>query len=400
MQALARRLATAPRRHWPAQPVSVTLVITDLDVGGAERALVALATGLDRRRWRASVVCLGPEGELAGPLRSAGIEVDCLGVKRRNPLGAVARLGRVLRQFRPELVQSFLFHANASARLAAPLAGRPWVIGGIRVAEREKDWHLLIDGLTTRLSAGSVCVSEGVRRFTRDVGRIDPERLVVIPNGVDPRPFDEAKPADRAALGIPDNVPLALYVGRLELQKGLTFLLDAVARVDSLHLCIAGDGPYRDVLIEQARELPTLGSRVHWLGRRGDVPSLLKAADFLVLPSLWEGMPNVVLEAMAARRAVVATSVEGTEDLVVPSETGWLVPPSDVDALAAALREATADHDRLNKLGEAGRLRIETYFTPPRVVTAYEHLWAGVLGLDYGRDSSKKSSTDDTEGHR
>jgi starch synthase (maltosyl-transferring) len=130
------------------------------------------------------------------------------------------------------------------------------------------------------------------------------------------------------------------------------------------------------------------------------VPSLLKAADFLVLPSLWEGMPNVVLEAMAARRAVVATSVEGTEDLVVPDETGWLVPPADVNALAAALREATADHDRLSKFGAAGRHRVDTYFTPPRVVTAYEHLWSGVLGLDYGKDSSKKSSTDDTDRHR
>jgi len=388
MQALARRLATAPQRPWPTQPISVTLVITDLDVGGAERALVALATGLDRRLWRVSVVCLGVEGELAGPLCAEGIEVECLGVNRRNPIGAVVRLGRTLRRFRPELVQSFLFHANASARLAAPLAGRPWVIGGIRVAEREKDWHLLIDGLTTRLSVGSVCVSEGVRRFMRDVGRIDPERLVVIPNGVDPRPFDEAKPADRVSLGIPDYVPLALYVGRLELQKGLTFLLDAVARVDGLHLCIAGDGPYRDVLIAQARELPTLASRVHWLGRRGDVPSLLKAADFLVLPSLWEGMPNVVLEAMAARLAVVATSVEGTEDLVVTGETGWLVPPSDVDALVSALQDAATDKDRLIEFGESGRGRVDTHFTQRRVVEAYEHLWAGVLGLDYRGDSS------------
>jgi glycosyltransferase involved in cell wall biosynthesis len=400
MQALARRLATAPRRPWPDRPVSITLAITDLDVGGAERALVALATGLDRLRWLPSVVCLGPEAALAEPLRAAGIEVICLDVKRRNPLGAVPRLARALRHLRPELVQSFLFHANVAARLAGPLAGRPWVLSGIRVAEREKDWHLLIDSFTNRLAVGSVCVSEGVQRFTRDVGRIDPDRLAVIPNGVDPRPFDDARAADRIALGVPDGVPLALYVGRLELQKGLTHLLDAAARVASLHICLTGDGPYRDRLIEQARELPTLDGRVHWLGRRSDVPALLKAADFLVLPSLWEGMPNVVLEAMAARRAVVATAVEGTEDLVVPGETGWLVRPADSEALAAALREATTDRDRLIKFGEAGRLRVETHFTQGRVVEAYEHLWAAVLGLETRWNPNADLSADDADGRR
>jgi starch synthase (maltosyl-transferring) len=125
-----------------------------------------------------------------------------------------------------------------------------------------------------------------------------------------------------------------------------------------------------------------LKHRVHWLGRRDDVPSLLKTAELLVLPSLWEGMPNVVLEAMAARLAVVGTKVEGTEDLVVPDQTGWLVPPADSEALAAALLEAASDRDRLRRFGEAARSRVEASFTPTRVVEAYERLWAGVLGLE------------------
>ncbi len=384
MQPLARRLATAPRHPWPDRPVPVTLAITDLDIGGAERALVALATGLDRRRWHPSVACLGPEGALAEPLRAAGIETACLDADRRRPLRAVGRLARSFRRSRPELIQSFLFHANVASRLAAPMAGRPWVIGGLRVAEPRR-WHLRLDRLTSRLSAGSVCVSIGVMRHARDRGRISPERLVVIPNGVDPVPLDRAEPADRAAIGVPPDATLALFVGRLHMQKGFPILLNAAEKVVKTdprwHLVLVGDGPGRD-LVSRAVALPEFDGRLHWLGRRDDVPSLLQAADLLVLPSFWEGMPNVVLEAMAARRAVVATAVEGTEDLVVPGETGWLVPPVDVDALAAALAEAASDRDRLRHFGEAGRARVELFFTPARVVDAYERLWAGVLGYE------------------
>src|SRR5262245_27867054 len=200
----------APRRPWPAESVPVSLVITDLDVGGAERALVALATGLDRRRWQPSVVALSAEGKLAEPLRAAGIAVECLGVDRRRPLTAVWRLARALRRQKPRLVQSFLFHANVAARLAGPIAGRPPVVGGLRVAEHSKRWHLQLDRLTTPLSLGSICVSQGVLEFSRDVGGIASERLTVIPNGIAPAPYDRAEPTQRESIGVPPDGHLVL----------------------------------------------------------------------------------------------------------------------------------------------------------------------------------------------
>jgi starch synthase (maltosyl-transferring) len=366
--------------------VPIALVITDLDVGGAERALVSLATGLDRRRWEPRVIALGPEGALAGPLREAGVTTECLGIERSRPVRGVLRLAGALRARRPELVQSFLFHANVASRLAARLARVPWVVGGLRVAEREKQWHLLLDALTFRLSAGSVCVSEGVRRFSRDVGRLAPDRLVTIPNGVDPVPFDRAAPLPREAIGVPPGAHLAVFVGRMEPQKGVPVLLDAAGRVAARrpdwHLALAGDGPGLDEYRRRAAGMPALTDRVRWLGRRDDIPALLKTADVLVLPSFWEGMPNVVLEAMAAGRAVVATRVEGTEDLIIPGATGWLVPPGDAAALAEALEEAVADPERCRRLGEAGRARVDAEFAPGRVVEAYDRLWSGLLGIE------------------
>ena len=388
MQTLERRLATAGSHPWPDHPVSIALVITDLDIGGAERALVNLATRLDRRRWAPVVIALGSEGRLVEVLRQSGLACECLGGSPRRPLQVVGRLGRALRRYRPELVQSFLFHANLAARLAAPWAGRPWVVGGLRVAERQKRWHLLLDRLTAFLSTGSVCVSQGVRQFSQEVAGLDSRRLTVIPNGIDPQPFDHALAVPRKDIGIPEDAHLALAIGRLDPQKGIPDLLAAAERAilqdPAWHLAVAGDGPYRSWLLEQLAAQPLLGKRIHWLGTRDDVPGLLRSANLLVLASLWEGMPNVVLEAMAAGRPVVATAVEGTEELVLPGQTGWLVPPGDPESLGAALLDAARDPEYCRKLGQNGRIRIEKEYSLDRTVAAYEQLWSGLLGYNLG----------------
>ena len=376
MQSLTQRLTTARPRPWPDHPVPIALVITDLDVGGAERAMVNLAIRLDRRRWSPMVIALGAEGTLAGVVRRAGLPCQCLGVDRHRPVQAVVRLARALRGHRPELVQSFLFHANVAVRLAAPWGCRPWVVGGLRVAEHRKRWHLVLDRLTAPLASGSVCVSRGVLEFSRDTGGLDPRRLIVIPNGIDPEPFDRACAVPRGTLGVPRNAQLALAVGRLDDQKGIPDLLAAAEQViaadPSWHLAVAGDGPRRAWLVDQLAARPALRGRVHWLGARDDIPALLKSADVLVLASLWEGMPNVVLEAMAAGRAVVATAVEGTVELVISGETGWLVPPQDPEALGQALLEAARDPGLCRRLGRNGRARVEAEFSLDRTVAAYD----------------------------
>jgi len=395
-QSLSRRLGAAAR-PWPNQPVAVALVITDLDVGGAERALTALATRLEPARWRVNVFCLSGPGRLTEVLRQARVPCECLGVDRRKPVQAVVRLARSLRRFRPDLVQSFMFHANLAARLSAPWAGCPWVVGGLRVAEREKRWHLVLDRLTASLATGSVCVSEGVLRFSRDVARLDPARLTLIPNGIDPRLFDRATRLSRAEIGVPENAHLALFVGRLDVQKGLPDLLDAAEQAidkrPGWHLALAGDGPRRDWLVAQINNRQRLQGRVHWLGSRDDIPALLKSADVLIHPSLWEGMPNAVLEAMAASRPVIGTAIEGTEDLIIPGQTGWLVPPRNVEALTKAILEAADSPECSRRYGEAGRQRVEKEFSLERTLAAYESLWARILGFEVpgGNSDSAKS---------
>ncbi|WP_337173671.1 glycosyltransferase [Paludisphaera sp.] len=392
MQSLKRRLeiAARARRPWPDRPVPIALVITDLDVGGAERAMTSLVLGLDRRRWAPLVVNLSAEGELAAVIRDAGIPVESLGLGRRSLARGVAGLVAALRRHRPALAQSFLFHANLLTKLAAPAAGSPWVLGGLRVAERQKRWHLTLDRLTGRMACGSVCVSGGVTRFSVEQGGLDPDRLTVIPNGVELSRFD-VPPVDRATLGVPGDAFLALAVGRLDVQKGLPDLLAAVGLAagdaPGLRLAVVGDGPLRGWLEAEIAARPGLSGRVRLLGRRDDVPALMRGADLLVHAAHWEGMPNVVLEAMAAGLPVVATAVEGVDELVAPGETGWIVPPRDPEALAGAIRRAAADREASRRLGAAGRRRAREAFSTARMVERYEALWAAVIGLDDGRQA-------------
>lgn len=220
-----------------------------------------------------------------------------------------------------------------------------------------------VEGRLARRTHAIVAVSESEAESFRASGVVPPERVRVVPNGIDPTPWFEAAPADRAALGVPEGVPLLIVVGLLNAAKGQDDLLRALARTRAgAHLLLAGSGETEPELRALAGSLG-LAPRVHFLGQRSDVPALLAAADALVLPSRWEGMPYVVLEAMAAGLPVVATAVDGARDLVRAGQTGWLVPVGAPDALAAALDElAEADPQRRLRMGRAGRARVQAEF--------------------------------------
>lgn len=386
MESLASRLRRPERLPRPQAPTPIALAITDLDVGGAERMLTELALRIDRRAYEPTVVCLAGEGDFAAALTGHGVPVVCLNVNRKRPIAAIRALARVFRERRPQLVQSFLFHANVASRLAARLAGTPWVVSGTRVAERRSALHPLVDRITAHLCCGTVCVSEGVREFTRFEGRWPAERLAVIPNGIDVRLYDAIEPIPRSELEVADSAPVALFAGRLEEQKGLVYLLDAALeateRLPEWRLLIAGSGPLETELRDRVRHSEPLRKCLRFLGKRSDLPRVMRTADLLVLPSLWEGMPNVVLEAMALSRGVVATRAEGSRELVLDGETGRLVPLRDPHALAEAIVDLHSNQSLLETYGRNGRARVEAEFGLDRMVRSYESLWAMVLGLE------------------
>lgn len=174
----------------------------------------------------------------------------------------------------------------------------------------------------------------------------------------------------------PDET-LALALGRLHHNKGFDVLLEALARAAQIHLWLAGDGPERAALERRARQVG-VESRVRFLGWRDDVPSLLAACDFLVVPSRLEPLGNTIVEAWAASRPVIASKTAGPKELIVADETGLLVPPDDPRALALALDRLAHDADLRRRLAAAGHAHYRAEFSEARVVDAYKALFAKV----------------------
>ncbi|HXY35605.1 MAG TPA: glycosyltransferase [Planctomycetaceae bacterium] len=363
-------------------PTRIAFCITDLDPGGAERALVQIVTRLDRRRWAPHVFCLDAGGVLVDQLRAAGIEVVCLGASRPRDFLVVWPLYRRLAALRPAILQTFLFHANVIGRLAGAAARVPVIVSGIRVAEKRSGLRLWIDRVTDRLVTRHVCVSRDVADFSIARGGLPREKICVIPNGVDLEKFANAAPLDLTQFGVPRGSRVLLFVGRLDPQKGPLSLLEAAGELfadhSDLHLVMVGDGPLAAELRgwTLARNLE---SRVHFTGRRENVAGLMRAADLFVLPSQWEGLPNVVLEAMAAGTPIVARGVEGIRDLLGDGKAGVVVPLDGEIGLAHAIRDALRDHQGMRASVAHAQKIVRERFTWQLVAAEYERIYTELV---------------------
>jgi len=352
--------------------------------------MVELATRLDRAAFEPHVVCLQPlpadaSRSLAPALQAAGVPVTSLEIRGIwNAPGALVRLTRLLRKLQPDIVQSFLFHANMLGRVAAWRAGVPRVVAGVRVAERRGRWRLRLDRWTDRLVDKHVCVSQAVAEFMHAQAGLPREKLVVIPNAVDMARYANVKPIAASELRLPPNRRWVTFIGRLDPQKNLEWLIEHahqwLATAPAHDLLIVGDGPQRAVLQRLSRH-PQIAGRVQLIGWRPEIPGILAASDLLVLPSLWEGMPNVVLEAMASGRPVLASDVEGVRELL-GDDPRQLVPPGDTEKWTAGVRTLLTDLPLAAQTGAKNRLRAERVFSPAAMCRAYAELYQSLIPKD------------------
>ncbi|MFN3326199.1 MAG: glycosyltransferase [Bryobacteraceae bacterium] len=357
----------------------LVMLTTNLAPGGAEAQVAQLARGFARRGFRTSVVSLLPPAAFADELKAAGVGVYSLDMRpgSPNPIGAV-RLLAALRRLRPQVLHAHMFHANLMARLARIFCPVPAVISTahslIESSRRSEDARARerLYRLTDRLGDITVVVSKaGADRYAR-IGAAPSHRLRVIPNGVDTRLYHPpAAPRD-------SNDFVWLAAGRLMWKKDYPNLIDAFTRVGRGSLWIAGSGPQEAEL----RQLATQSAaRIRFLGQRSDLPALLHEADAFVLSSVVEGLPMVLLEAAASGLPCVTTGAGGASEVVLDGETGFVVPPGDAAALAAAMtRIMEMPAGQRLRLGEAARRHAVARFGIEAVLDQWELLYRELLG--------------------
>jgi glycosyltransferase involved in cell wall biosynthesis len=350
--------------------------------GGAEVSLLTLLEGLDRRHWSPVLFHHGGAGIRLLLDQAARLNVRTRQIAR---VAGLFDLLRLVREVRSENASVFHAHLPWALRcgpglVAATLARVPAVIATQQLFRRIGSTHRLI---RNRLIAAGVdryiAVSSEMADMLHRTAFLPRRKVVVIRNAVDVRRFGEVPAgALRSKLERVPGRPIVLTVARLDPQKGLGDLLEAAAQVPDSNFAIAGEGPDRERLEGAARSLGLHG-RVTFLGHRDDVADLLGSCDVFVLPSLYEGFPLSVVEAMAAGKPVIATAVGGTPEAVSDGETGLLVPPGNPSALAAAIRSVISDPGLGRRLGRAGRERALREFSAEEMVRHVVRLYEGLL---------------------
>lgn len=342
--------------------ITVALVIGRLNVGGAEGELIRLARGLDRSKFSPFVVTLQDRGPRAPEL--GDVDLVELGRRRKWCPGTYMALKRVLRERKPDIVQSFLFTENVFCRRI----GQGVVVSGLQGSlsddyETGSSLKLTVERATWDGAAAVVSNSDYYRELYKGLG-FPVRKVRVIRSGVTPIAPDPAA-AVRERLGVKPEEVLVTCVARLVERKGHDELIRAGA---GLRLLFVGDGPYRSSLENRGALIA---------GARRDIPEILAASDIVALPARFgEGCPNALLEAMAAGRPVVATRTGGIPEVVVDATTGILVPREDVDSLQAALRRLAADPGLRASMGAAGRERAASEFSGAKLVSAYQELYS------------------------
>jgi len=353
--------------------------------GGAEEHILTLLRGLDRARFRPLLVCTpDTAAKLDGDV-PADVSIVPLRLQRLRDVAPAIRLARLLRDRRVDVLHAHLFYGSLFASPVGWLCRVPLIVETPHVREHWRRGRLkssyIVDRLAGRFVDRFIAVSRANARYLVEEKALPAGKVVVIENGCDLGRFSAGREPDPGLirdLGFRRGDPILIVVGRLEPQKGHCVLLEALPRVlrefPGARLVCVGEGSERPALEAQAARLQ-LNDAVRFVGYRSDVDAWLALADVMVLPSFYEGLPLVAIEALAARTPVVATAVDGTPEVVVHGKTGLTVPAGDPRALAEAVTRLLREPEWARQMARAGRRWVEERFSEQRQVRLTEELY-------------------------
>ena len=367
----------------------VMQVVSDLDVGGAQEVVRTLAENLSELGCVA-VVCTFRDGPLRSEIEQLGIPVEIL-PDRAHSIVAFPRflaetiqlrqeLARIVRKYQIDVIQTHLLRSMDFLVLSLRSNRGPkifWTFQNALFDLREEHlsenkWlfkpkrlsHHLLYQLGSHWVDGMVAVSDDVKKsILETMNGIPADKISVIPNSVDVSRYGQKtnRQAFRKKLGFGETDHLMSMVATFKRQKGHIYLLEAAAelipRFRDLHILLLGDGELRDEMQAMTQAL-NLEDNIHFLGTRSDVPEILAASDSFILPSLWEGLPMALVEAMASGLPIIATDVSGTRQVMVPGETGFLIPPGDPQEIIQAVTLLLTEPEYSEIMGTNARQRV------------------------------------------
>lgn len=364
----------------------IVLLSTSMGMGGTDQQITLLSRCLSSLGHKVSVISLIETAQMGEELADYGIDVYHLGMKRGipDPRGIV-RLINILSDLNPHILNSFLLHANIICRLASLFASVPVVVTSIRSIDYCNRIECIIHRLTNWIDDACVTNSYNVANKMIERRLVKKEKLNVIYNLINLnlyKPVNNKKSYIRQWISVDKNTFIWIAVGRLQKQKDYPTLLNAVANISSeysYHVVIVGDGREKEYLQSMITRLD-IEDKISFLGVRRDVDNLLSSSDAFVLSSSSEGLPNVVIEALASGLPVVATDVGGVSELIKNNETGLLVPTEDYHRLSEAMiKIMNMSNKKRVLMGENGRNWIDSKFNLKNTINDWLSLYKKLL---------------------
>lgn len=361
------------------------LFVTTLPIGGAEEHLLTVLMNISLTRYNPIVCCIREKGEIGKEIENMGFNI--ISLKRKSKMwdvGIVKDIIDIIKVKNIHLIHTHLYHANMYGRIAALISKVPVIATEHNVYPKYKLKRRIVNWILAKKTNRIIAVSQMVKKEIVLRDWIDPSKVAVIYNGIDISRFPSplTKVEARQKLGIPANCFLVGNVGRLIEQKGQMYLINAMSivkdHIPGVKLLLVGSGPLESHL-KSAVSAKGLRETVIFLESRRDIPDILKAIDIFVSPSIWEGLPIVLLEAMASYLPVIATSVGGVVEIVKDGINGLIVPPRNETTLATTIIELLNDGAKRKIFGEKGREIVVEKFTAFHMVKHIESLYESIL---------------------
>ena len=326
---------------------------------------------------------------LALSIEQLGLPVEYLGVETTWQCWQLTkRLRKLIQESPPDIAQAFLFHANVLASMVYPHAGIP-IVGGERVADPRR-FRAWVTRAAVKRMERLVCVSQSVALYCEHRGGTPRDKLIVIPNGIDVQNVKPSiSPTDFAQvrLALPSETPCLLFVGRMDLQKGVDGLIrkadDILNQLPGFHLILIGEGPLKISLQSQASTLRN-DARIHFVGQQPNVLDWMRSSRMLLLPTRYEGMPNVILEAMAVGLPVATTRAQGIVEVLGPAADEQCVLIDAWEKWSDLVKKIATDHKLSTRLGAMNRKRCEESFDLETQLLLYEQTYDEILRAKLG----------------